>query len=234
MLPAQDIAEALVAHARQHKLARLVLGSGRRQARWRWPWQTLGQALAQQAPDIDRVEVGQSHPAALPAPAGGHRWEATAKPGARLRRYGLAAAACAATTVLTHGLVPYFDAANIVMVFLLSVVGVAVWLGRGPSVLAAFMKVAAFDFFFVAPRLSFAVADVQYLLTFAVMLIVGLVTGQLTAGLRFQAKVATHREARSRALFEAARDLSNMLTHEHAVEAAQAVIGREFRAKVAI
>ena len=35
----------------------------------------------------------------------------------------------------------------------------------------------------------------------------GLVTGQLTAGLRFQASVATHREARSRALFEAARDL---------------------------
>ena len=136
--------------------------------------------------------------------------------------------------MLTHWLVPYFDAANIVMVFLLSVVGVAMWLGRGPSVLAAFMNVAAFDFFFVAPRMSFAVADVQYLLTFAVMLIVGLVTGQMTAGLRFQASVATHREARSRALFEAARELSNMLTIEQAVEAAQSVIAREFRAKVAI
>ena len=74
----------------------------------------------------------------------------------------------------------------------------------------------------------------QYLLTFAVMLIVGLVTGQLTAGLRFQARVATHREARSRALFEAARDLSNMLTNEQAIEVAQAVISREFRAKVVI
>ncbi len=117
-------------------------------------------------------------------------------------------------------MIPYFDLANIVMVFLLSVVGVAVWLGRGPAVLAAFVNVAAFDFFFVPPRLSFAVADVQYLLTFAVMLIVGLVTGQLTAGLRFQARAATHREARSRALFEAARDLSNMLTIEQAVEVA--------------
>ena len=143
-------------------------------------------------------------------------------------------AACAATTVLTHGLVLYFDLANIVMVFLLSVVVVAVWQGRGPAVLAAFVNVAAFDFFFVPPRLSFAVSDVQYLLTFAVMLIVGLVTGQLTAGLRFQASLATHREARSRALFEAARDLSNMLTNEQATEAAQAVIAREFRAQVAV
>ena len=74
----------------------------------------------------------------------------------------------------------------------------------------------------------------QYLLTFAVMLVVGLVTGQLTAGLRFQARVATHREARSRALFEAARDLSNMLTIEQAVEVASKVIGREFRAHVVV
>ena len=37
--------------------------------------------------------------------------------------------------------------------------------------------------------------------------------------------MATHREARSRALFEAARDLSNMLTNEQAVEVAQRVIG---------
>ena len=235
VLPAQHIAEALVAHARQHNLARLVLGSSRR--RRGWPGQTLGRALARQAPDIDRVEVGQpqpARPARSAAPGAGAAWEAAAKPGAALRRYGLAATACAVTTLLTHWLVPYFDAANIVMVLLLSVVGVAMWLGRGPSVLAAFMNVAAFDFFFVAPRMSFAVADVQYLLTFAVMLIVGLVTGQMTAGLRFQASVATHREARSRALFEAARELSNMLTIEQAVEAAQSVIAREFRAKVAI
>ena len=120
------------------------------------------------------------------------------------------------------------------MVFLLSVVGVAVWHGRGPAVLAAFVNVAAFDFFFVAPHLSFAVSDVQYLLTFAVMLVVGLITGQLTAGLRFQARVASHREARSRSLFEAARDLSNTLTDGQAVEVAQAIIGREFRAEVAL
>jgi len=233
VLSAQRVAPALVAHARQHNLARLVLGHGHhpraRPRRWLRP--DLARTLAALAPDIDRIEVGQApRPRAAPAarrgavPAAAHT----------ARRCGWALAACAATTVLTHGLAPYFDLANIVMVFLLSVVGVALWLGRGPSVLAAFVSVAAFDFFFVPPRLSFAVSDVQYLLTFAVMLTVGLVTGQLTAGLRFQASVARHREARSRALFEAARDLSNMLTQDQAVAAAQAVIAREFRAQVAI
>ena len=74
------------------------------------------------------------------------------------------------------------------MLFLLGVVLVAVRFGRGPAALAAFLNVAAFDFFFVPPRFSFAVSDVQYLVTFAVMLGVGLLIGQLTAGLRFQAR----------------------------------------------
>jgi two-component system, OmpR family, sensor histidine kinase KdpD len=236
VLSAQDVARALIDHARQHNLSKLVLGHGRTATGWRawWPRRTLGQAVAALAPDIDRFEVGQSR-RARPAPAvRSLEVERESRFGAQARRYALAAAVCAATTLLTHLLVPYFDLANIVMVFLLSVVGVAVWQGRGPAVLAAFVNVAAFDFFFVAPRLSFAVSDVQYLLTFAVMLVVGLITGQLTAGLRFQARVATHREARSRALFEAARDLSNMLTIEQAIEVAQAGIAREFRAEVAI
>jgi len=232
VLSAQRVAQALTVHARQNNLARLVLGQGDRDT-W-WPRRSLGQEVARLAPDIDRIEVGRSQ-RARPAPvARGADQEGTANTGVRVRRYALAAAACAATTVLTHLLAHYFDLANIVMVFLLSVVGVAVWLGRGPSVLAAFANVAAFDFFFVPPRLSFAVSDVQYLLTFFVMLVVGLVTGQLTAGLRFQASVATHRETRSRALFEAARDLSNMLTYEQAIDVARSVIAREFRSQVAI
>lgn len=240
VVSAQDVASALVEHARANNLSKLVLGAGA-DGRWMpwWPRRALGQAIARIAPDIDRLEVGQSQRSRPPASATASAardagTEPATAAGEHLRRYGLALAACAGTTFLTHLLVPYLALANIVMVFLLAVVCVAVWLGRGPAVLAAFFNVAAFDYFFVAPRLSFAVSDVQYLLTFAVMLIVGLVTGQLTAGLRFQARVATHREARSRSLFEAARDLSNALTQQHVVEVAQAVIAREFRAQVGI
>jgi two-component system sensor histidine kinase KdpD len=97
------------------------------------------------------------------------------------------------------------------MIFLLVVMGVALRLGRGPAVLAAFLSVAFFDFFFVPPRFSFAVSDVQYLLTFMVMLSVALVIAQLMANLRYQVRVAMNRERRARALYEAARDLSATL-----------------------
>jgi two-component system sensor histidine kinase KdpD len=236
VLSAQSIARALVEHARQHNLSKMVLGHFRPAPGWRagWPRRTLGQTLAGLAPDIDRIEVGQSNSSrSRPKPRHDYfRGERGA--GRQVRRYLLATGVCAGTALLSHQLSPFFDSANIVMVFLLAVVGVAVWLGRGPAVLAAFLSVAAFDFFLVAPRLSFAVSDVQYLLTFAVMLVVGLVTGQLTAGLRFQARVASQRETRSRALFEAARDLSNMLTVEQATEVARTVIAREFQAAVVV
>jgi two-component system sensor histidine kinase KdpD len=230
VLSGQDVASTLVEHARHHNLSKLVLGRNPQPGWWRRrTGRLLGRVLAALAPDVDLIEVGERQPAPRPAPRPGT--DPADDRAGPLLRYVWAAAACGLTTLLALPLHGYFDLANIVMVFLLAVVTVAVTLGRGPAVLAAFTSVAAFDFFFVAPRLSFAVSDVQYLLTFFVMLVVALVTGQLTAGLRYQVMVARHREARSRALFEAARDLSNALLAEQVVDLAEQGIAREFRAQ---
>jgi two-component system sensor histidine kinase KdpD len=133
-----------------------------------------------------------------------------------------------ATTLLTLPMLALFDLANIVMLFLLCVVLVAVKLGRGPAMLAAVLSVASFDFFFVPPRFSFAVTDVQYLLTFAVMLGVGMLIGQLTANLRFAASISASRERRAHALFELARDLSAALQTVQVVELGEAAVMRTF------
>ena len=231
VLSAQDVPTALIAHARHHNLSKLLLGHREKPVWWRG--RSLGAQLAALAPDVDLIEVGQGQSAPAqtlrrPAPAA----DAAELPRHRHLRYLWAVAACALTTGIALPLQPYFDLANIVMLFLLAVVVVAVRCGRGPSVLSAFLNVAAFDFCFVPPQWSFGVHDAQYLLTFAVMLAVGLVTGQLTAGLRYQARVATHREGRSRALFEVARELSSVLMTEQCVEIAEAAIAREFHAQV--
>lgn len=222
VLAGQGVAAELIAHARRHNLSKLVIG---RAGEW-WPKRSLRQAISREADDIDVIEVGSN---ARPRPAPSTPEDS---PRASRERYLWATAVCAATTLVALPLKPWFDLANIVMVFLLAVVGVALRWGRGPAVLAAFLSVAAFDFVFVSPRWSFAVSDAQYLLTFFVMLVVGLVTGQLTAGLRFQADVARHREARSRALFEVARDLSNVMLAAQVAEVAERAVGREFRAQV--
>lgn len=233
VLPAQDVATALIEHARAHNLSKVVLG--RNATGWWRHGGSLRRRIAERAADVDVIELGDGHRPQAEGKGDRTAGRRAAEPDHESwRRYAWAVAVCVVTTLLALPLVGVLELANIVMLFLLSVVGVAVALGRGPAVLAAFVNVAAFDFFCVPPRLSFAVSDVEYLLTFFVMLVVGLVTGQLTAGLRYQARVATHREARSRALYELARDLSNVLLADRVVELAQQAIAREFRARVAI
>jgi two-component system sensor histidine kinase KdpD len=143
------------------------------------------------------------------------------------QKFALAIMACAGTTLIATPLIEYLDLANIVMLFLLTVLLIAVSLGLGPALLAAFLSVGLFDFFFVPPRFTFVVNDGQYLVTFAVMLSVAIITGQLTAGLRRQADESDTEALRTRALYEMARDLSGALTVEQVVE-----ITRKFLRKV--
>ena len=94
------------------------------------------------------------------------------------------------------------------MVYLLGVVIAGLRIGRLPSVLTAVLNVLCFDFFFVPPRFQFAVSDVQYLLTFAVMLIVALVIATLMARVRQQTRVAGARERRTALLYAMSRELA--------------------------
>ena len=74
-----------------------------------------------------------------------------------------------------------FDLANIAMVYLAGVVISAVWLGRGPSVLAAVLGVAAFDFFFVPPRWTLQVESTDHLIALGTLLAVSLITSGVSS-----------------------------------------------------
>lgn len=230
-----QVAESVIGYARDHNLSKLVIG--RDPARRLWPWQrSSGQRLALLAPDIDLVEIGRARGAADGTP---RRMSADAPEiSERGRRQGLrylwATLACAVMCVAALPLAVRFDPANIVAIFILGVVLVGVRLGRGPAALAAVLNVAAFDLIFAPPRAGFAVNDVQYLLTFFIMLAVGLITGQLTAGLRFQARVASHRQERAESLYEIARDLSGASQIEQVVAISGRSIERTFRAHAAL
>jgi two-component system sensor histidine kinase KdpD len=96
----------------------------------------------------------------------------------------LALSICLGITVIASQLFAHIDLTNLVMLYLLGVIFTAVRLGRGPGVVQSFVSVAAFDYFFVPPRMSFSVSDTQYLLTFFSMLLTSLVISHLTSSLR--------------------------------------------------
>lgn len=239
VIPDSQVAESLIAYARKHNLSKLVIG--RDPSRRLWPWQrSSGQKLALLAPDVDLVEIARDPQPPRDSIDAGTRSppvpesELSERRHLKHLRYLWTALACAAVTGISMPLAERFDRSNIVSIFLLVVVLVAVRFGRGPSALAAVLSVGAFDYFFVPPRFSFAVSDVQYLFTFFIMLAVGLITGQLTAGLRFQARVASHREERAGSLYEIARELSAAMEIDQVVSISALCIERTFRASAAI
>ena len=104
------------------------------------------------------------------------------------RGYAWAASATLACTLAGYALGPRLDLVNVAMLYLLAVVLVALRFTRGPALAAAVLSVAAFDFFFVPPQGAFTVHDPQYVLTFAMMLAVGVVIATLSESVRARAK----------------------------------------------
>lgn len=146
-----------------------------------------------------------------------------------IARYGVAALVCVAAALLVLPFHAEVDLAMVVSLFLLVVVIVAVVAGRGPAVLASLGSVALFDFFFVPPRFSFAVSQVQHVLTFLVMLAVSLSVGELTAGLRIYAQEAARRERDIRALYALAKELAGAPTVEQVRQAVAMFVAQRWQ-----
>jgi two-component system sensor histidine kinase KdpD len=242
VLTGVDVAEELAAQAQRLNCATLVVGRTEPAQGWErwWPAPVLTRELARHAPGVDIVEVARADSSRRLAHGrpGGRRGDPTVedadRPHARWAGYAWAAATSVAITLLAMPLVGVLELANIVMLLLLGVVGVAMRFGRGPAAFAALLNVAAFDYFFVSPRLSFAVSDVQYLVTFGVMLGVGLLVGQLTAGLRFAAGISASRERRAQSLFELTRELSAALESAQVVALGAAAVQGHFGGRAVV
>ncbi|MFJ1301125.1 DUF4118 domain-containing protein [Pseudomonadota bacterium AL_CKDN230030165-1A_HGKHYDSX7] len=254
ILAGPDMVDAATRYLRRHNITKAVLGRGRGAglARlggsaaawlgrvlapgWLWHRHSFADRLAAACPEVDVLRVAAPAASASFAPEPDPLAPGAAHaPGSRgLMAYAWASVYCAVAAAASALAFPVLHQTNIVMLFLLAVVGVALRHGRGPAALASVVSVGLFDFFFVQPYSSFAVSDVQYLLTFAVLLGVGLLIGQLTAGLRAQAETSTRREADARGLYEFARELSSALLPEQILQAATTFLHAAFGARCAL
>ncbi|KVQ60592.1 sensor histidine kinase [Burkholderia territorii] len=239
-LAGDDAVAALIGYAKVRNVSKLVAGGSPKVGLARRFARPFGEKLAERAGDVDLMLIRASasdEVRAAPLDARARDWrDAFAQFGMRRsppRHYLYAAAICAAITGVASIVSERLDLTNLVMLYLLGVVFSAVRLGRGPGVLQSFLSVAAFDFFFVPPRMSFSVSDTQYLLTFFGMLLTSLVISHLTSTLTRQASIAQRRERRTGAIYAMARELGAALTTEQIVEIGSRHVGEVFRARVA-
>jgi K+-sensing histidine kinase KdpD len=125
----------------------------------------------------------------------------------RVSRYVLTGGLVGLVTMVGIPLRKHLADPDLVMLYMLAIGAAAVMFGRGASVAASALSLLAFDFFFVSPFHTFAISDERYLLTFAMMFVVGL----LASGLTLRVRKGQMDETRSALLSAVSHDLRTPL-----------------------
>ncbi len=228
-LSGDTMSEVILAFARDRNVTKIVVGKPRRTLWQRIVLGSIVDALVKGSGDIDIYVISGGREDDAPiAPV---RRRAT---GTDWTAYGRALAAVALTTGVAWVVAPISELSNVVMLYLLGIVIVAMRSGLGPSLFAAVLSVAAFDVFFVPPYLAFGVHDLRYLFTFIVMLVVGVVISRLTVRTRAQAEAAHHRERQTAALYAMSRELARTPGLDALLGVAARHVGEVFRSQVVV
>jgi two-component system sensor histidine kinase KdpD len=242
-LSGPDMAEEIITLAQQRNVTKVVMGKSGRTGWKRWLLGSVVDAVAGAQRDFDLYLVGGEEPgasgadtasAAVPGRVASGIQEMRRANPQRTRGYPWSVTITVFCTLAGWALLRVLSPSNIIMIYLVGVVLIATRFGLGPSILASLLSVAAFDFFFVPPYLTFAVSDTQYLVTFVVMLIVAIVISNLTSNVRLQAKVAGYRERRARSLYAMTKALIVARTEEEVVRIAVRHIEAEFAGRTVL
>ncbi len=208
-LDGPSVAQTLLEYALTRNATRLVIGAPKRRG-WRaWLRPSTTTEIVGKARGFDVITIGVAEDSRGSS-------QGTSSQGASVDtatavhwgRYAWALGTTLICTAIAFGMYPYFELANIVMAYVLGSTIAGLRFGRGPAIVAAVANVLAFDFCFVPPRYTFSVADAQYIVTFAVMLIVTMVITNLMASVRQQTRVAGARERRTALLYAMSRELA--------------------------
>src|SRR5580658_888733 len=228
VLRGERAADETVRYGRARNVTKIVLGKPTH-PRWRDVLsRSFLEEIVRSSGDID-VYVISGDEVAPPRPV-------EARPAAAIRPgpYVASVAAVLVATGVAWVLFGQRQLADVVMVYLLGIVLVAMRFGYGPSLGAAVSSVLLADFFFVPPYFSFAISDFQHVVMFIVMFVVAFVVSNLTQRIRLQADAAQYRERRTASLYAMSRELAATRTANSLASVAATHMYEVFEAKIAI
>jgi len=224
----QSIHESVLAYARKHNVTKIIIGKPLHPRWWERYKDSVVDRLIYATGDIDVYVLSAEREISRPV------LPTTWQPHRPLFRYLLSLVLVAAATLFGVFFRGSIEPTNLVMVYLVTVLISAIYLGRGPSLLVAAAGVLAFDFFLVPPYLTFAVADTQYFLTFFALFAISLVVSTLTARVREQAEAAVQRENQATVLYNLGRELTAATDLQQVAGIIISHIGEAFSREVAI
>jgi two-component system sensor histidine kinase KdpD len=225
-----NLVRGLLRVAREQNATQIIVGKPEGEGWLQWVrGDRLLRRLARESGDIDlhvvRAEKTSS-PQAL------RLWRPAFA--SNFQQYVSAVGVVVATGVLNLGLMALAGPRVPGLVFLLAVVLLALKVGRGPVLLAGALSALAWNFFFLPPRLTFVIANVEDAILFGLYFVVAIVLGQLVARIRAQEQAERRREERAVALYELTRDLAEATSRDEVVWQLISQVNRVFRAAVAV
>ena len=202
-LAGAEVAEAAIEHARRHNVTKIIVGKPLAKKR-SWGPQLVDRLISRSG-DVDVYVITANEPGDAPVLA---RRLPDDRRLSKPLRILMATLLVGVATLLGEGLDVLFHVTNLVMIYLLVVMLSGLWWGRTPAVVAAFLSVLAFDFFFVPPRYTFAVTDTEFLLTFATLFLVGFVVANLAARQKEQVEVIRSGQQQTMAAYAFSQELA--------------------------
>jgi two-component system sensor histidine kinase KdpD len=201
-LSGEDVAETLISYARSKNISRIIVGKPGKPSLREILFGSFIDKLARKCGEIDLYlisgDTDEELPKAQYVPVESFPWKGVL----------WAVFTIGLCTAINGLLFPYLALANLIMVYLLGVTWLAFRYGRRISIIGTLLSIACFDFFFIQPFYSFSVMGKEHVITFGVMLIVGLIIGSLTGRLRRQTIELRLREERTQVLYSLSRDLA--------------------------
>ncbi|TLN13384.1 DUF4118 domain-containing protein, partial [bacterium] len=227
-LTGRNVPDALLTYARRNNVTKLIIGSP---ARPRWQQFLFGSVVDEIIRASGSIGVYVLSDERGPLQQG---LPETWRPRSGWLRYLWAVLLVALITLISFPIHLRLEPTNLAMFFLLGVLAAAIYLGRGPSLLAALLGVLSFDFFLIEPRFSLSVEDTQYLVTFLALFVVGAVVSGLAGTVRDQVEASQRREAQTAALYALSRDLTIQLDLTAVMQTVIEQVGLSFGRQAAI
>lgn len=226
-----DVSQELLAYASSRNVTKIVVGkTGAQTLRWWRRPNSLVDRLLRDSRNMDVVVVHGIDEASPDSTT----WFSSSSELSSLKWLEAFVYTVAATLITILMNRAGFSEANLVMVYLLSVVATAARCGSLPSIAASVASVLIFDLLFTEPYYRVTVYDSQYLVTFAVMLIVGFLSSTLTSRVRYQADIARRNERRAEALYRLSRRLASTVKTADLLRETEQIISEVFDAYAVI
>jgi two-component system sensor histidine kinase KdpD len=197
-----DVTEEIASYALNNNVTKIVIGKPRRFRLF----QSIPKKLLARTPNIDIYLMdARVDPKLMPK-----KRITFASP----MNYALGILAVGVVSLIAFLLRNTLNEINLLFLLLLPVTLSALYLGKGPSIVAAITSILIFDYLFVAPHFTFAVADVQYFVSFIVYIIVVVVISNLASKLRSKVELLKQSEVKNIGLYGLSRDLVTAHTVE--------------------